>query len=114
MYLQRCVKGIAGGDGGITQDDAEAVVVKAEGIKSNWLRTHRHTTPASIRAELTEKNLEDHLHDYDKFGPSTPFISLACGAVERNVLLQRNIAYSAVTTALMFATRDWQNPGAVF
>lgn len=116
MYLQRCVKGIAGGDGetGITRDEARAVVVKAEGIPSNWLRKHGQTTPASIRAKLTEQNLEDHLHDYEHFGCCTPFISLACGAVERNLLLHRNIAYSAVTTGLMFATRNWENPGALF
>ena len=115
MYLQRCVKGIAGGDGvtGITQEQAKAVVTSAEGIPSNWLRKHGNTTPALVRDLLTEKNLNDHLHDYDQSGPCTPFISLACGAVERNILLHRNIAYSAVTTALMFATQDWQNPGAL-
>ena len=116
MYLQRCVKGIAGGDGdtGITCEQAEAVVAAAQGIASNWLRKRGQTTPASVREQLTEKNLDDHLHDYDNLRCCTPFISLACGAVERNILLHRNIAYSAVTTALMFATQDWQKPGALF
>ena len=117
MYVQRCVKGIVGDNGhdGIREDDAKAVVRDARGIWSNWLLNHRkHVSGGAVRGVLTVGNLEQHLHCYASYGANSPFISLACGAVERHTWFQRNIAYSAVDTALMFATENGTRPGALF
>lgn len=71
-------------------------------------------TPSQIRSVLTEHNLDRHLHDYDVFGPRTPYISLAAGAVLRDPAAMTNLIYDAVDTALFFATEDWAHPGALF
>jgi hypothetical protein len=118
MYIQRCVKGITGrlhGEvAGITQSDAQDMATQGHGISSNWRRKLGTIAPHQIEDVLTETNLDRHLHDYQNFGDDTPFISLACGAVERDTLVQRNFVYSARDTALMFATEDWTRPGALF
>jgi hypothetical protein len=118
MYIQRCVKGITGrlNDevAGITQSVAQNMATQGHGISSNWWRKLGTIRPHQIEDVLTETNLDRHLHDYENFGDDTPFISLACGAVERDTLVQRNFVYSARDTALMFATKDWTRPGALF
>lgn len=117
MYIQRCVKGIVGqvpGKDGITKADAHVMAVHGGGIISNWWRKRGLINPSMVEDVLTEANLDRHLHDYDAFGPDTPFISLACGAVERDALVQQNFVYSARDTALMFATEEWTRPGALF
>ena len=117
MYIQHCVKGIAGtrnGGYGITWDEAKRTIEGADGIMSNWWRQSGRITPRQVAEVLTDENLDRHLHDYDAFGKYTPFISLACGGVERNTLLQSNFLYSARDTALQFATDDWARPGALF
>jgi hypothetical protein len=118
MYIQRCVKGIVGrvenGGDGISEGEAARLVQHGEGLCSNWWRKYGHISPADIENVLTKGNLDRHLHDYDAFKNDTPFISLACGAVERDALVQQNFVYSARDTALMFATEDWNRPGALF
>ena len=117
MYIQRCVKGIVGtrnGSDGITWKKAKAIVTGTNGIDSNWSRKAGQRSPKQIANVLTDQNLDSHLHDYDTFGDDSPFISLACGAVNRNTLAQRNIIRSAIDTALQFATDDWEKPGALF
>jgi hypothetical protein len=117
MYIQKCVKGIAGASSdsdGITKESAEAVLTQNEGIVSNWWRQQGTITPEMVAQVLTEENLDRHVHDYDNYGFGTPFISLASGAVERDRIVRQNYAYSAVDTALMFATDNWSRPGALF
>lgn len=117
MYLQRCVKGIVGelhGGDGLTQHDAEQIILASEGLRSNWWRQKGKITYPEIELELTDHNLDRHLHDYARFGPQTPFISLACGSVERDAIARTNYTYSAIDTALMFATEDWLRSGALF
>ena len=117
MYIQRCVKGIAGelrGEDGITEKDAREIVTRARGIFSNWWRKAGKITPEEVESILTDHNLDRHLHDYANFKDDTPFISLACGSVERDVLIKSSFVYSAIDTALMFATEDWNRPGALF
>ena len=117
MYIQQCVKGIAGdihGMTGISREEAIARATQGLGLISNWWRKLGDIDPAMIENVLTDANLERHIHDYDAFRDDTPFISLACGAVERDALVQQNFVYSARDTALMFATEDWTRPGALF
>lgn len=117
MYIQLCVKGIAGRTAdlpGITETEAMLLAMTGAGITSNWWRNKGLITPQEIEAILTDENLDRHLHDYDNYGDETPFISLACGSVGRDVLARTNVIYSAIDTALMFATNSWSRPGALF
>lgn len=84
------------------------------GIRSNWWRTVNSISPSDVADVLNETNLNMHLHDYDTFRNDTPFISLASGAVERDRIARTNFVYSAIDTALLFATEGWARPGALF
>lgn len=117
MYIQHCVKGIAGsanGETGITKAQAIDLIDQQRGILSNWWRKLGEISPELVARELTDANLDRHLNDYARFGKDSPFISLACGAVERDVVVQHNWVYSAVNTALAFATGNWTRSGALF
>ncbi|WP_376094424.1 hypothetical protein ACE7GA_01095 [Roseomonas sp. CCTCC AB2023176] len=112
MYVQYFVKGIGGAD--FKMDDAFATVLHGLGIISNWWRATKTITPADVQTQLTDTGLDRHIHDYQAFGPQTPFISLACGCVERDVVLAHNRVHSAVDTALEFATDAGIRPGALY
>lgn len=117
MYIQICVKGIPGshnGSNGLTWDDAIGLVETHQGIVSNLWRNNGMLTPRKVADVLTDENLDHHLHRYAKYGPNTPFISLACGSVERRPEFQENLVRSAIDTALGFATSDWLHPGTLF
>lgn len=118
MYVQMCVKGIAGGtlpsQHSLTWQEARAMLELNGGIQSNWWRTMGSITPSDVADVLNETNLNLHLHDYDVFRNDTPFISLASGAVERDRIARTNFVYSAIDTALLFATEGWAHPGALF
>lgn len=119
MYIQWCLKGIAGptrpgATDGVTWNHAQAMVLGGHGLISNWWHHHQNISPEMISAVLTDTNLERHLHDYGAFRDETPFISLTAGAVDRDRFLSTNHIHSAVDTALGFATRGWRVAGAVF
>jgi hypothetical protein len=118
MYVQMCVKGIAGGAASsrhtLTWSEARHMVESNGGILSNWWRAKGQITPPEVADILNETNLNRHLHDYAAFRDNTPFISLAGGAVERDRVAQTNFVYSAIDTALLFATDGWLRPGALF
>lgn len=115
MYVQWCAKGIAGtGATGLTKDRAFQMVASGQGLISNWWRNRGTIYSHESVAVVNEHNLDRHLHDYANFGHESPFISLTSGCVERNALLQQNIAHSAIDTALLFATDSWAHPGALF
>lgn len=120
MYVQWFVKGIgsrdAAGNPGLQWAEAKAMMLDGDGITSNWWRNKpdQCISPREVEAILTEHNLERHVHDYDGFGHETPFISVAAGSVERDALLRRNSVYSAVDTALDFATDAGNHPGCLF
>ncbi|MGN6209413.1 MAG: hypothetical protein ACTHND_11935 [Asticcacaulis sp.] len=120
MYIQWFVKGISsagpGGQGVFTWADAKGLILAGHGIVSNWWRNKpgNRISPPEIEAVLTSDNLNRHVHDYASFGSLSPFISVASGCVERDALLGRNNVYSAIDTALAFATEDGRHPGALF
>lgn len=115
MIIQKCVKGISGTynglNSGISKTEAFDLIRDETGIMSNWWRQKGAITPTEIADILTSRNLDRHLHDYQNYGPETPFISLAAGSVER--LASHNQIHSAIETALEFATDWWQVPGAL-
>ena len=119
MQVQTCIKGIqsesAPGSGdGLTWASAVHMVTSGQGILSRWWQAKGTITPAEIQAVLTEANLVGHLNNYAVYGPTSPFISLAAGFVQRNPRAAANRVYSAVDTGLRFATKYWQRPGALF
>lgn len=119
MYIQWCVKGIASntGDPGHPPFNwamARSLVADKHGLGSNWMRDEGAVTSAEIADVLTLSNLYRHLNDYDAYGGRSPFISLAAGSVERDVLTSTNTIRSAIDTALWFATDGWARAGALF
>ena len=120
MYIQWFVKGISSkneaGHPILSKSSAFDLVGAGHGIISNWWRTRpsRLISPAEVQHELTAHNLDRHIHDYDSYGPETPFISVAAGCVERDLGAAENNIYSAVDVALEFATARFTRPGALF
>ena len=119
MYIQWCVKGIAGktskkSSSGITKQEGFDLVQFDHGIISNWWRHKGTISPNDIASELTPSNLDRHLHDYTKYGAQSPFISMSAGAVLHDAATQSVAVYSAIDTALGFATNFWKHPGALF
>lgn len=119
MYVQWCVKGIAGpsADGtrtGVSKSDAFDLVRNGGGIVSNWWRNKKKITPIDTHGILTDTALDQHRHQYGAVKKRTPFISLSAGSVERDRLLRLNRVHSAIDTALGFATDNWTRPGALF
>ena len=117
MIVQWCIKGIAGNDknhsDGIDDNDAQIMANRA-GICSNWWRHQGAISPAEIQAKLTPRALDQHVNDYDAVRQETPFISLAAGCVERDVLMRTNRVYPAQRIAQAFATENGQRPGYLF
>ncbi len=117
MYIQKFIKGISGEESrGLSWEDARRWLDDDTGIQSNWLRGIKNGVfqPPDVVPELTDHNLDRHLHDYDNFGRRSPFISLASGCIERDALLSANFMYSAKDTALDFATDAFEHPGTLF
>jgi hypothetical protein len=120
MYIQWFVKGICSTDSAgasvFDWNEAQCVILLGNGILSNWWRTKPDggISPSEVADILTPANLDRHVHDYGAFGHETPFISLAAGSVERNAILRTNTLYSAIDTALAFATRDGTAPGYLY
>lgn len=121
MYIQWFVKGIAGrGDqsagSALTWGKACHMLATGHGLLSNWWRNKpgSRISPQEVDQILNDFNLHRHVHDYQNYGDQTPFISLASGCVERDSMVQRNYVYSAIDTALDFATDAWARPGALF
>ena len=112
MFVQWCIKGVRGRlpheapNAGIDDAQADAMVLHGDGITCNWWRNARQISPAKRRAKLTAANLDRHVHDYEQFGPETPFISLTAGCVERDIAMRLNRVHEAQDVALRFGT-DW-------
>lgn len=118
MYIQWFVKGIcsvdSSGNSNFDWNAAQDLIRTGQGIISNWWRNMGVISHPQVENVLTEPNLYRHLHDYQNFGPYTPFISVAAGCVERDALLARNSIYSAIDTALEFATDFGRHAGALY
>jgi hypothetical protein len=71
-------------------------------------------SPAQVGSKLTRANLDRHVHDYERFAPETPFISLTAGCVERDIALRLNRVHEAEDIALRFGTNWGERPGYLF
>lgn len=99
---------------GLSWREAVDMIASGTGILSNWWRTKGLISPPEIATVLVPDNLDRHLHDYANFGPSSPFISLAAGAVIRDPATMTNLIYRPLDIALSFATLNGTRAGAVF
>lgn len=114
MFIQWCIKGVSGGDGGIGKPEANLITGGGQGIRCNWWRNRRQPAPEAVQPRLRRDELDRHLHAYDAAAFDTPFISLTAGSVERDRLLRFNRLRSAQDIALRFATRWGRQPGFLF
>ncbi len=117
MIFQRILKGIVG----VTPIEARARLAGG-GIPCNWWRDVNPLPSEEIPGRLTPENLFRHLSAYDQidpatgliFGRRTPFISTTAGTVERDPHFAQNTLFSALITALSFATAGFRKSGAIF
>jgi hypothetical protein len=120
MFAQWCVKGVRGrysseaNTKGLTPDEALVLVQDGHGILCNWWRRVQTISPNQRRQKLTAANLDLHINNYASFANDTPFISLAAGCVERDVLYRTNRIYPAEDIALAFATDNGTRFGFLF
>jgi len=120
MFVQWCVKGIRGrlsnesSDSGLIAHDAIELIRGGHGIQCNWWRGVIEITPSQIRQKLTAANLDLHINNYHSFFTETPFLSLAAGCVERDILYRTNHVHPAEDTALAFATDNGTRSGFLF
>jgi hypothetical protein len=112
MFVQECIKGI----NGIGPDQAE-YILRLEGLTCNWWRARSKPGVKPIAAHdigkrLTRDNLFLHVNAYDDQHPNlpgmvreeTPFVSLTAGTVSQRVFSMTNTTWSALETAMSFAT----------
>ncbi|WP_433796108.1 hypothetical protein [Actinoplanes sp. CA-252034] len=109
MIVQWGIKGLSLPDDG----RAKAIIDAREGIQSKWWLHKGTITPAEVSEVLTAANLDLHVNHFDAIEPSsgekvsqvTPFISIACGTIQRDTVARTNYVHTALETALMYATR---------
>jgi hypothetical protein len=112
MIVQWCIKGL-----NLPGDDAAKQIIDCrQGLLCNWWRTVHRISPSEVRDKLTLRNLDLHINHFTTPDPATgfpfsensPFISLSCGTIERDVAAQTNFAHRALQTALWFGTEFGQ------
>jgi hypothetical protein len=119
MIFQKVLKGIT------IEDEMHArLILEDSGIVCNlWRKVGAPLTPKEVRERLTDRNVEWHLNHYDDkddkenneiFSCHTPFISTTAGCVERDARSGKNPAFSALITAVKFATANFTRTGWVF
>ena len=117
MIFQKVLKGISGVD-----DSTADYILTERGIICNWWRKIGTMPIVAVRDKLTERNYYWHVNRYSDIDPTTgrpfsedtPFISTTAGTFQPNVFWQRNVLYSAYSTALRFATNHLKQSGYIF
>jgi len=107
MFVQMCIKGV----GGISLEDAHAIL-KKRGLACAWWRHTRRITSSEIDERLTSEELDLHVNAFEEQHPTrsglvkdeSPFISLTAGSVERNGFMGRNEVNPAHLVALNFGS----------
>lgn len=112
MFVQRCIKGVWGGPGGLAGEDhadAERITQGGEGIRCNWWRKEGQPTPEQVEERLRPDGLHDHIHRYAIAGPRTPFISLTAGSVERDRVTSINRLLTAEEVRELHTYTGWSD-----
>ncbi len=115
MYIQWCLKGVPEYPGFFSDTEARAVLY--HGLPSNWLRQNatKRLDEGLINGQqaLSDTALFDHVNDYARVGPLTPYISLSAGIVQLDRKLG-SVPYPAWYTAADFATEGSTGEGFIF
>jgi hypothetical protein len=115
MLIQWCLKGIP--ESKSFTDAAAKTVVDYTGISSSWLR---HPVPAiasfvsDAHLALSQTALDAHVNGFASVAAKTPYISLSAGCRELDPTNTSTISYTALETALSFATNSGTCAGYVF
>lgn len=116
MQINWCLKGISQSS---SFGDAQAAgVLTDSGLLSAWMiaNSHQNAAQANIDAQnaLSFSALDDHINSYGLVGRDTPYISLSAGCVEFSGDATPPIRYTALRTALDFATSGGTTSGYIF
>lgn len=120
MLVQWCLKGIAERKTGSARfSDQEAHdAVDRDGLRASWLRSQGHTFASDFaklsHPVLSQSALDAHVNGFGSSASSTPFLSLSAGCVEIDPTSGGTRVFSALQTALEFATLSGQSSGYVF
>jgi hypothetical protein len=109
MIVQWGIKGLWHPD----DDSAKDIIDSRRGILCSWWRDVGTITQPEKFQKLTPANLDLHVNHFTSPDPATgrpfnevtPFISIACGMVERDTAAATNHVWSALSTALLYGTR---------
>ncbi len=115
MLIQWCLKGIP--ERGGFNDAKVKNVLAAEGLTSSWLRATTRTIGGFVsdaHSALSQTALNSHVNSFATVAGSTPYISLSAGCRELDPSATSTVTYTALDTALSFATDDGQCNGYVF
>lgn len=116
MLIQWCLKGITETStfGDQEVDDA----LRGGGLTSAWLRQpigrDIRTLPAGSHRSLSQLALDAHVNNFGLAAATTPYISLSAGCVELDPSTTTTTVYSALETALSFATGSATRSGYIF
>jgi hypothetical protein len=101
-----------------TFGDAEAQkILTDDGLKSAWLRnssSHVSSLGADSHVVLSQTALDAHVNSFGAVSGVTPYISLSAGCRELDPSATASITYTALETALSFATQTGTSEGYVF
>lgn len=119
MLVQWCLKGIAERTAGsaLFSDREAHAVVDQDGLRCSWLRQQRTTAsdfPAIAHPVLSQAALDAHVNGFGASAAMTPYLSLSAGCVEIDPTSGGTRVFSALQTALEFATLSGQSSGYVF
>ena len=116
MQINWCFKGIQ--ENGAFGDAEASAVLSATGILSTWMLANQALPLAQANIDsqnaLNASALDDHVNWYSSVAAHTPYISLSAGCMEYVGDSSAPIKYTALRTALDFATDGGTTSGYVF
>jgi hypothetical protein len=117
MLVQWCLKGIAKSPG--FKDSEARAALSSNGISSAWVRAAVPGVPVSdlpsrSHGVLSQTALDAHVNAFGLTAAATPYLSLSAGCVELDPFSRSTRTFSALQTALEFATRSGTTDGYVF
>lgn len=120
MLVQWCLKGIAERTIGpsLFSDQEARDAVDLNGLSSSWLRGQQHDLASQFarisHPVLSQVALDAHVNGFGASAATTPYLSLSAGCVEIDPASGGTRVFSALRTALDFATSGGQSSGYVF
>jgi hypothetical protein len=116
MLIQYCLKGIPE-QAGVFDDGTVSKVLAGHGLSAAWLRSHQHDSclsfPDLSHLALSQNALNAHVNSFGSVHRASPFLSLSAGCVELDPTTATARTYSALQTALDFATNGGRQSGYV-